>query len=70
MFVAPGLGMAEERDSAAPCKLQSRAWSTGTLREGMAVLQAQQVKIEDDPEVLRMQQELQDMSMITFGELH
>ena len=60
--------MAEGTESSAPTKLQSRAWSTGTLHQGMAVIEAQQVKTEDDPDVLQMEQELQDMLMLSLRE--
>ena len=53
--------MSQDPDPAAACRPASRAWSTGTLQTGQAAIAAQQVKEEDDLEVLKLQQELQDM---------
>ena len=44
----------------APEKMLSQAWSTATLEAGIAVVQGQQVKAEDDEEVLSLQAQLQD----------
>ena len=53
--------MAEPSDlHTAALKLQSRSWSTGTLQQGKEVLAAQQVKLEDDAEVLALSNELED----------
>ena len=53
--------MAEPSDLAtAALKLESRSWSTGTLEAGKQVLQSQQVKLEDDDEVLALTKELED----------
>ena len=52
---------AEEKDPQAALKLASKSWSTGTLVTGMEVLEAQQVKLEDDAEVLALSAELQEL---------
>ena len=53
--------MSQDLDPTAACKLKSLAWSTGTLECGQQAIAAQQVKEEDDLEVMRLQAELEDM---------
>ena len=43
-----------------PTKLLSQAWSTATLQEGIEALHNQQVKTEDDSELLAMEARLED----------
>ena len=43
-----------------PEKMLSQAWSTATLEAGIAVVQGQQVKAEEDDEVLNLEAQLQD----------
>ena len=51
----------QEVDAEAALKLASRAWSTGTLEAGKQVIDAQQVKLEDDAEIMALAAQLQDM---------
>ena len=58
------LGLAAAMSNAdEPTKLLSQAWSTATLQEGIQALHNQQVKTEDDTDLLAMEARLEDCDL-------